>query len=309
MSATPPGAAVRRIALLANPAAGCHDAAALSVIADRLRATGADVAIVLSRARGDLAREAARLDVDVIAIAGGDGTVNEVVGALAARTAPRPPIAVIPQGTANVLAHEYGLPRRPAAIAAMIAAGRRAPLHLGLAGTDGAARPFFLMTSAGFDADIVHAVEARTRRRFKKLAFLVAAIRRGPEPRPAVVATVTPADGSAAMRVSAVLAVVAKSSRYGGPFRLSRAVAAAEPGLRFVALRRGGVGRLLAAGLRLVAGRLDDAPNVVSIAAAHVRLEAGGRDARVPVQIDGEPAGSTPVEVWPAATALELIVP
>ena len=60
-----------------------------------------------------LAREA-EPDFDIIVAAGGDGTLNAVVERACRRQRPRA-FAVLPLGTANVLAREIGLPRRPRA--------------------------------------------------------------------------------------------------------------------------------------------------------------------------------------------------
>jgi diacylglycerol kinase family enzyme len=298
----------RRIALLVNPAAGRHDPWALARLAGFLARDGAEVETLTSTGPGDLAARVAGLDVDLVAVAGGDGTVNEVVGALARRPEPRPRLVVVPQGTANVLAHEHRLPHSARAIAAAVRAGRTRPLHLGIAGdADGGERPFFLMASAGIDAEVVAAVERRRFRPWKKLAFVVAALRLGFARRPAFTVEVSVPGEPEPRRFDCALAIVAKAAHYGGPFVLTRAMASDRPGLRFVGLVDGRPRALAAAVLALARGRLEISGNAVSLPADRVRLSAAG-GARSAVQIDGEPAGTTPLDVRPAGIALDLVV-
>jgi len=308
LPAPPVPATTRRIAILVNPMAGHADAGAIERLAEALRRAGAAVEVVTGRSVDHLTGAATRLGADTVAVAGGDGTINAVVGALIARPGPLPRLAVVPQGTANVLAHEYRLPKRADDIAAAILAGRTRPLHLGAA-TDatGQRRPFFLMVSVGLDAAVVHAVEARVKRRFKKLAFLVTALRHRSSSLPPALVRITEADGEVT-RLRTALAVVCKAAHYGGPFVLTRETSIDRPGLRLVALKRSSARRLLAAALRLAFGRLEGSGNVVSRAVDRVRLSSLSSQQELPVQIDGEPWGQTPVEVEPLDIALELVV-
>ena len=74
----------------------------------------------------------------VIAVAGGDGTINEVVNGLAAaRRRRRRRWRIVPLGTANVLAHELGLGFTAAAIARTIIAGRELLVQPGEAASGG----------------------------------------------------------------------------------------------------------------------------------------------------------------------------
>lgn len=299
----------RRVAILANPAAGRHDDRALADIAAALERRGFAVERIESRAPGDLAAAAAAVEAETIAVAGGDGTLHEVVGALVGRDEPRPRLAVIPQGTANVLAHEYRLPKRAEAIAAAIAAGRTRPLHLGAAGPEGrVTRPFFLMVSAGVDAAVVRAVETGVRRRFKKLAFVAAALRRAFAAADGIRVEVVSEPGGSAETFDTALAIVTKAAHYGGPFRLTTATGCDRPGLRLVALRRAGPWALFRAGLDLATGRIERSANVIARDAAGVRLAAATPGGAAPVQIDGEPAGETPIAVTASPTVLQLIV-
>lgn len=106
---------------------------------------------------------------DIFVAAGGDGTVHEVANGLVGADLP---LAVIPMGTANVLAHEIGLPRSPEAIAATIAHGEPTTIHLGRIGE----RRFVMMASIGFDAESVRRVRLGLKSVIGRGAYGVAAL-------------------------------------------------------------------------------------------------------------------------------------
>lgn len=86
--------------------------------------------------RGDdlsaMARRAASEGFDVVAAAGGDGTINAVASGLADGPAEaRPRLGIIPSGTFNYVARGFGVPEEVEAAAAVIAEGYERPLDLG----------------------------------------------------------------------------------------------------------------------------------------------------------------------------------
>ena len=102
----------RRVLMIYNPTAGMGSGRRLARVLKCLLRLGAVVTVRRTARRGDAERfasEASPALFDVIAAAGGDGTINEVINGLAGSGLP---LAVIPLGTANVLAAEIGVPRR-----------------------------------------------------------------------------------------------------------------------------------------------------------------------------------------------------
>lgn len=99
-----------------------------------LRHEGQDIQVRVTWERGDAARiikEALSARAETIIAAGGDGTINEVATALAAiDSEQRPPLGIIPLGTANDFATSAGIPsdRKKALLLAI--SGRSQPIDL-----------------------------------------------------------------------------------------------------------------------------------------------------------------------------------
>jgi diacylglycerol kinase family enzyme len=122
---------------------------------------------------GSIAREAIGRGADLVLAAGGDGTVNEVVEGMVHSSVP---LAVLPGGTANVLATEMKLGSRLERVAARLPDCRPRRVSVGqLTCAGGVTRYFLLMAGVGLDAQIVGRVDPRLKARTGKFAYWVAA--------------------------------------------------------------------------------------------------------------------------------------
>jgi YegS/Rv2252/BmrU family lipid kinase len=289
----------RRILIIVNPAAGRLRSAErrLRRFVTALELQGCSVALRRAGPRpGDaerLAREA-EVDFDAIVAAGGDGTVHAVVNGLAGRPIP---IGVLPFGTANVLAREIGLPRRPERLAAVIAAGPARPIWPGQ--VDG--RAFVMMASAGFDSEIVAGIHPGLKARAGRLAFVWAVLVRLWHYR--ACALMVRADG---IEHRAIGLIAAKGRFYAGPFVVAPHAELAEPTLELVLFHRAGrlaVARYAAALFLGLLPRLRD----VTILRARTLTVTGDR--ALAVQADGEIVGRLPVTIEIADQPVLLIQP
>jgi diacylglycerol kinase (ATP) len=148
---TPPG----RVTVLTNPASGHGSAphAAERAVA-RFQQRGVDVCAIVghdaAHARRLLDEELAR-GTDALVVIGGDGIVSVALQALALGDVP---LGIIPAGTGNDHAREFGLPTdNPAAAADIVLDGRAETIDLGrIRGTDGTDRWFGTVMAAGFDS-------------------------------------------------------------------------------------------------------------------------------------------------------------
>lgn len=292
------GMKARTVLIMANPTAGGYRPDLLADVQARLEQAGCHVTLRLTSHSGEIGDVCAnpQLAVNVLVIAGGDGSINEALAGFQTNPAP-PDLAVIPSGTANVLAHELKLPTKAEAIADTILRHNTAPLHAGLAN----GHPFVLMASAGFDAEVVHAVPLALKRKLGKLAYVLTALRIGLMRRSTDLIIET--DGET---VKGKLAVATNGRLYGGPFVVCPEASVTEHGLQMLVLEKDDPLSSLRFGIALLLGRVHRARGVSVRPFNRARIRS---KAPVAVQIDGDPFGTAPIEIEAAASCVDIIVP
>jgi len=295
----------RRLLVIFNPAAGRSPRARLWAIVDRLERLGCEVSVRETAARGDaeaLARAADSAELDAVAAAGGDGTINEVVNGLAASSLP---LGVLPLGTGNVLANEIALPRDSGDLAAALATAQARPIWPGeIVAANGASRQFVMMAGIGFDAAVVSRLDERLKRRIGKLAFVLAIVEELVFYRPRRYRV--RCDGT---EHEAASLVVAKGHFYGGRFVLAPLARLDEPMLHLVLFKRAGrlaALRYLAAMALGVAHRLSD---VAIVGGKSIVVTAMDDSEPAPVEADGDIVASLPVTIRVAERPLRLLRP
>ena len=164
----------RRARLIANPASGADEAAShLEQLNDSLRTRFGAIEIVLTSGTGDAdsaARRAVEDDCDVLFIAGGDGTLNEVLNGIAAMNAlPRMTFGVIPFGTGNDVARALGIPLEIEAAIDTLVNARAIDIDLG----DVNGRLFANTSGGGFIAETSDATSEQLKNIAGRLAFIV----------------------------------------------------------------------------------------------------------------------------------------
>lgn len=294
-----PPLAVRAVLIVANPTAGGFSASRIADVENGFRRNGVRVETILTKQPGDAAKasEGSLDGIDAVIVHGGDGTIAEVVAGLHRRRDACPALAVIPGGTANVLACEFHLPFRARAIVDLVLAGRRRSLYYALAN----GRPFFLMVSAGFDAAAVHRVSPALKKKIGKAAFIAASLAALRAQRLPDVRAQT-ADGVFDARI----AVVANAALYGGPHLLARTTSVDRPGLRLVRVMRDDLASLLRVGWTMLAHAKNASLIMREQEVGRVTLTG---ETPIPVQVDGEAFGVTPVEIEPVAEPLAILAP
>ncbi|WP_047607319.1 lipid kinase YegS [Rahnella aquatilis] len=119
-----------------------------------LRAEGVKLDVRVTWEHGDAARyvnEAVELGCETVIAGGGDGTINEVAGALAQLDGVRPVLGIVPLGTANDFATACNIPLTPEQALQLAVKGRAVEIDLACVNS----QHFFInMATGGFGTRI-----------------------------------------------------------------------------------------------------------------------------------------------------------
>jgi YegS/Rv2252/BmrU family lipid kinase len=189
----------------------------------QLDAIGALCALKATTAPGiarRLAAEAVRDGFDLIAAAGGDGTVNEVLNGIG--DAPdgfaRARLGVLPLGTVNVFARELKIPLRVERAWEVLQRGRELKIDLPRVefSVNGVLkkRYFCQLAGAGLDARAIELVDWQHKKQVGKLAYVIAGLKALCEKKPQITVR---ANGQNA---TGELVLVGNGRFYGGSFAI-----------------------------------------------------------------------------------------
>ena len=251
------------------------------------------------------AREATTSGYDVVIAAGGDGTIGQVVDGLAGIETS---LGILPLGSGNVLARDLGLPKpgalHPFALedaAQMILDSVPRRVDLGRAN----GRYFFSWTGIGLDAEIVKGVEAQPqmKRRLGLVGFIVFAaltLRTYAGTR----ATVLIDGRRLSQRI--ILALVSNIELYGRYFHVAPTARLDDGLLEICCFHGQGAPIIFYHAITVLLRRHTSDPRVSYYQARRVEIETSRP---LPVQLDGEPFGTTPVTIEVVPQALTLLLP
>jgi len=286
----------RRIFIVVNPTAGSPRRELLAAVLGHLRAAGADITLIepdQAALASDLVGNACA-DHDVIVAAGGDGTVRQVAAAISGSGRP---LGLIPLGTGNVLAREIGLGSDPQGIADTLIHGRITEVEGGIVNR----QPFYLMVGVGFDGRAVDLLDQHRKRRLGRAAYAGPLLRswwRAPDEFAVTI------DGHGH---SANWLIVTNVQHYAGNFVLTRATSIFKPGLKGILIRAATRADLALRVWALARGGLTTASSpavqVLDFETMHIAA------ANVPVQVDGDRFGCTPLTITDGGSRLRLLVP
>lgn len=283
----------RWIPILVNQTAGrCARASTIATLIHQLRQRGYEPEAFSDRTSYAAACTNPEAEASCFCqiAAGGDGTVAAAVNA-----APRLPLAVLPLGTENLLAKHLGCSPNVSRFVAMLDRNERCRIDLGVAN----GRLFTLMTGCGFDAAVIHRLHANRAGHISRFAYaftILRCLRRFSYP-PVTVRLDTGEE------LNGTHAFLFNVPEYAFNLPIGRMASSNDGYLDLLLFTRPGIAAMGRYVCGLAYRPVTELTGVIhrKIKRATIRGDGGL------LQTDGDPAGTTPVEVDIIVGGLETL--
>jgi diacylglycerol kinase (ATP) len=243
----------------------------------------------------ELAKDA-KNKYDMVIVAGGDGTVNEVINGIIDS---KITLAIIPFGSTNVLALELGIPFNTKEASELIAHGKRLKIDLGYAKTNKEARYFAMMVDVGFVPKLIEGTNLKVKKKWGNLAYLLSGIR--------LLLTYKWYNIHVEHKSHSVgyFVIVSNSKDYAGEYQIVDKASITDGLLDLVVINRKSWWKILKFISSVSSGRSNTflRGEYYQIREAHIYSRH-----KVLVQVDGELIGTTPVDVKVVPKALTVMV-
>jgi len=287
------------IPVIINPSAG-RKTAVLAELNQIFKSTGIRWSVEITQEEGDgvrIARQLVEKGARIVAVYGGDGTISEVATSLAGTQAA---LALLPGGTGNVLAYEFGIPQDFVAAAKLLVTEHTIrSVDIGVIGN----RKFLLRAGVGFEAMAVERTPRELKDRFGLLAYGIGGLQALIESQP--VRYTLELDGETQI-AQGVVCSVANSGHLGIPgLRLSPKVDTQDGLLDVFVLKRVDLKLLV----QIISENLADSLGLRDIQHWQVKQVKILSDPPQTVQVDGDNLGMTPVEIRCLPQSLHIVVP
>ncbi len=299
----PPAEQPQRVFVVLNPLAGSCTTDDVYASLDRnLTAAGHSYEAYETTGEeqlADVVRAALARDFTIVAAAGGDGTVSDVAEGLVHSEIP---LAIIPVGTANVLARELGVPVDLDGACRLLAGSYEiANIDVMQVGE----RFYLLQIGIGLDALMIRDTNRESKRRFGSLAYLWTALTQllGYQPRRFMLVV----DGLR-VRLRAAQVLIANGGTLGlQPFRWGPDIYPNDGQIDLCIVNAQTIRDYLGIFWHTIIGQQRRSRKLRYLHAREF-ISVNTRRA-LPIQADGEIIGTTPIQVRVVPQAVRVIVP
>jgi diacylglycerol kinase family enzyme len=246
-----------------------------------------------------IARDCIAKGAELIIAAGGDGTINEVANGVIGSDVP---LAILPAGTANVLAVEMQVGTKLIPAATRLGSWIPERISVGLLTNSVEERYFLMMAGIGLDAMIVYNIDAQLKARLGKAAYWVGGFSHLGRPLPEFDVRA----GGHPSRCSFALA--SRVRNYGGDLYIARGASLFSDTFELVLFEGGHSLPYMKYLFGVLTGRLAQTKGVTIVRTDSLHVECPS-DRSIYVQVDGEYAGRLPASLKIAPRALSLLMP
>ncbi len=242
---------------------------------------------------------------DLVIACGGDGTINEVINGMT----PSPiPLAILPGGTANIIAKELGLPGNITRAAKQLPAWMPCRVALGRANWNDSGSPrqqyFLAVAGIGFDAHIISQLDVPLKLRVGVAAYVWEALRQAFRYGfPRFQCTVNGA------RVSGTFAVIQRSSRYAGWLHLAPSRSIRDLEFSCCHFQSSSAARYFLYAAAVLTRTHHWLHDVTFLRGSHVCCTGSDPKEVIHFEVDGEITGRLPVSLEVVPDALTLMAP
>ncbi len=294
-----------KILVILNPTAGQRNTARIrSAIEAFMMEKGYNFVLRESKERGDAARWARAATAegfDLVAAAGGDGTMSEAADGIM-RSGGRVPLAQIPTGTTNFAARALSIPIGLRDSLSLIETGKSERFDIGyLPDHD---RYFVFIMGTGYDATLIHDTPVELKKRLGFIGYVMFGIRKAGSVRP--VHMELEIDGEVKHLRAHTIMVINIGSIQSLGFSFAPDIDPHDGKLNIEIMSTRSLWGSFQVVLRILTRRYHGYPDLKHIKARRIRITA---DPPIPVEIDGDPLGTTPFLAEVIHDAMPFLVP
>ena len=286
---------MKKIAVIINPKAGSNNKKLLKEVLEKLSDSN-QLTIFETSKPGD-ATEIAKKECsnfDLVAVAGGDGTIHEVINGINEVT----PLAIIPTGTANIVAIESGISKNVENICMTINQGKTKKAFIHKINN----KKFILMVGVGYDGAVVKNINLTQKKIFGKFIFVVEAIKQFlklPQFNISIETNNTIYKGN--------WILITNTKNYAGPFKITKLTNIFDESLVcYVFHKLNKLNFLYNLFLIIVLGDLSKSKNITTLKSSAFKINS---KIPIPIQCDGEKLDQFPAIIKTEKQFVNLLVP
>jgi YegS/Rv2252/BmrU family lipid kinase len=285
---------MKKIAVILNPAA--HSTKA-KVQGQEIRTVCKGADFFETEFAGDglnKALEVVKKNYDVVVVAGGDGTINEVVQGIKGSSIQ---LGILPVGTINVFAAELKIPNNLQDAWDVIRAGKTVQVDLPTAN----GHAFVQLAGVGLDAKVVKKTTWESKKKLGPLSYLLTLLRIASKKQPKL--RVETAEGE---RYKTRFILVGNGRLYGGPLQVFRKAEISDGLMDVCLFDQVDYMSLIRYGNGIVWGDHTTMKDVTYFQTKGFKVTS---KKRVPIEVDGEWMDYTPCEFKFGSKSLSVLVP